>query len=759
MEGRYPVKKLAVLTLLPYLLFTGYVAWTTVTAGQEASFNFSSFGVIGSAIFFITAAALVLILTTKLEFAMPAQVLPVAQNSEMFDAMMASAVYAVIHLTTERDSSGRVIDFTVSAANGKACALLGIDLAAVHGKALRETPLHQPSFDLHAKCQAVVESGDPLEHDVKMVCAGGQAHWIREQIFAAQGGIALVCKDISDRKHIELENRNSRTLLETLIDYLPAAVYAHSMRKTDLGKMVVWNKTAEIVTGFPVSDVMGKKFTEVFPKDIADHYRDASQRMANDPMVVDRAEQPLRRPDGELRYLREISVPVFNEENEVEYVLGISEDITSRRKQELDLRTKQAELVATNDASPLGLFRINPGGQCIYVNRTCEEMSGLVGLDTIGRGWIELVHPDDRWMLLRAWRRTYRTRETFQGIYRFIRPDDRMIWTSLKIAPIIVDHEIKGYAGSIDDITNRRNAELALRQRELHLRTIADTVPAQVAYVGADERFHFTNLAFERAFDVPREMLNGMTMRELFGDSLYGRIRPYIAQALAGDKTLFEVDEQRNGAYRCVETIYTPQFDHEGNGHIVGLHIMSTDITSKKLHERRLLQMTKVDSLTGLLNRSGFEQKLHEAMRVSRAHGVLMAIMYLDIDRFKLINDTYGHPIGDLLLKSFVGRLLRVLRSTDAVSRLGGDEFTIIMENFSRPEDAEQIAAKIRHAMQLPFIIEDLTLDVTTSIGLAYYRGGDISSEILIRQADEMLYAAKQAGRNTYRIATLQEAP
>jgi diguanylate cyclase (GGDEF)-like protein len=130
-----------------------------------------------------------------------------------------------------------------------------------------------------------------------------------------------------------------------------------------------------------------------------------------------------------------------------------------------------------------------------------------------------------------------------------------------------------------------------------------------------------------------------------------------------------------------------------------------------------------------------------------------MALMYLDIDRFKQINDRFGHNAGDALLRAFAGRLSQTLRSSDTVARLGGDEFTVIMEGLPRPEIASIVAAKIVEAMSTPFVIDQQTVNVTTSIGLAFYQGGATTVEGLVQQADVMLYQAKGAGRNNVQVA------
>jgi len=179
--------------------------------------------------------------------------------------------------------------------------------------------------------------------------------------------------------------------------------------------------------------------------------------------------------------------------------------------------------------------------------------------------------------------------------------------------------------------------------------------------------------------------------------------------------------------------------------------VMRQDVTAQKREKQRLLRLSQVDALTGLTNRAGFLQKLNDSMAYCRESASMMAVMYLDIDRFKPVNDTYGHAVGDALLKAFSARLSHTLRASDTVARLGGDEFTIIMERISKAEDAMAAAAKIVAAMQATFELEGIPVNVSTSIGLTFYRDEELSPAELLKRADVLLYEAKQAGRNTYR--------
>jgi len=184
---------------------------------------------------------------------------------------------------------------------------------------------------------------------------------------------------------------------------------------------------------------------------------------------------------------------------------------------------------------------------------------------------------------------------------------------------------------------------------------------------------------------------------------------------------------------------------------VIGFHVMRQDVTAQKREKQRLLRLSQVDALTGLTNRAGFLQKLSDSMAYCRDNDAMMAVMYLDIDRFKPVNDTYGHAVGDALLKSFSSRLSHALRASDTVARLGGDEFTIIMERIGKPDDAKTAAAKIVSAMQLPFELEGIVVNVSTSIGVTFYRDEEVSPAELLKRADLLLYEAKQAGRNTFR--------
>jgi diguanylate cyclase (GGDEF)-like protein len=229
-------------------------------------------------------------------------------------------------------------------------------------------------------------------------------------------------------------------------------------------------------------------------------------------------------------------------------------------------------------------------------------------------------------------------------------------------------------------------------------------------------------------------------------------------RALAGETLTFEEDDTSADVERTFEVVYIPQLYEDGGG-VMGFHVMRQDITAQKREKQRLLRLSQIDALTGLTNRAGFLQKLHDTMMAHRDNGDLMAVMYMDIDRFKPVNDTFGHSVGDSLLKAFSARLTHTMRASDTIARLGGDEFTIIMERIHRIDDAAALAAKIVTAMQTEFDLDGTVVSISASIGLAYFSGEDVSPAELLNRADVLLYEAKQAGRNTFRAGPALAPP
>jgi len=512
------------------------------------------------------------------------------------------------------------------------------------------------------------------------------------------------------------------------------------------------NERGASLLGATRDEIRGKRMIEVMPQMHGNGFLDIYKQVLATGLPVEEEFPVDFLPDRDVHWLHQQVVPI------TDGVAVTVRDITPRKEAELAMRKNQAELAAVNDASPLGLLRADATGHCTYVNRTFEFITGLTREEALGDAWMRAVHPNDRAVLKAALSHMAKTRLPYQDTLRCVHPDGMIIWVSFKIAAMTVDGNVYGYVGTVDDITHIRKSVNALRESEARLRTIADTLPAMVAYIDAAQVYRFHNLAYEREYNCNGTTVLGRSVRETVSDARYALLEPYIARALAGETLTFEEDDASADIERTFEVVYIPQLDEDG-ATVIGFHVMRQDITAQKREKQRLLRLSQIDALTGLTNRAGFLQKLHDTMASTRENNGLMAVMYMDIDRFKPVNDTFGHSVGDSLLKAFSARLTHTMRASDTIARLGGDEFTIIMERMHRIDDAAALAAKIVAAMQTEFDLDGTVVSISASIGLAYYRGEDVSPAELLNRADVLLYEAKQAGRNTFRAGPALPQP
>ncbi|GMV31483.1 MAG: hypothetical protein AMXMBFR59_36080 [Rhodanobacteraceae bacterium] len=575
----------------------------------------------------------------------------------------------------------------------------------------------------------------------------------RELRFAGREARLVMARDVTAERQairtIETSERRFRDLFEQSL----GLICTHDFD----GILLSINPAAAHALGYRVVELVGRSMLDLIPPALHGHYRDYLRRVVRNE--ADSGQLYVQHRDGSQR-IWEYNNRVLHDDHDEPFVMGYALDITDRRLYEHRLREQQAELEAVNDASPLGLFRADLDGAFRYVNRAFERMSGLRSDEAAETGWLGAVHPDDRERVAGEWRRAVAARARFQSRLR-LRPDDgQTVWVSVLAAPLVVEGEITGYTGSVEDVTARHLAEEQLRRNEQRLRTIADAMPAMIAYADAGLRFQFANVAYERAYGGDRSRIIGRHARSVLDDATFRRREPYLKQALAGQRVVFEDEEHRDGVYTCLEITYIPQWDDE-HTQVLGVHAMAQDITRKKVEEQRWIQAAEMDSLTGLANRAGFLVRLERALARSRDQHSMLVVMYLDIDHFKQVNDTHGHAVGDAVLRLFAERLGSVLRPSDVLGRLGGDEFTVLIEGMRRSQYAAAAAAKIVAAMRKPFVLpqHDLTLSLSTSVGVAVtLDDADMTAAALLQLADEALYETKSAGRDGYRVRATENA-
>ncbi|AZZ91735.1 diguanylate cyclase [Hahella sp. KA22] len=323
------------------------------------------------------------------------------------------------------------------------------------------------------------------------------------------------------------------------------------------------------------------------------------------------------------------------------------------------------------------------------------------------------------------------------------------------------EQELTRLNQSLEQRVHQRTQELSdslkvLEASERKLKTITDNLPVLVAYADRQERYQFNNAVYKKWLSLEPQDLHGRTIAEILGAARYSEAYPHIQKALAGQYVSFEIHQVVDDRQRHYEVNYIP--DSNTHGDICGFFIMIADITEHKEHEKGLRWQLQHDHLTGALNRQGLKTLLELAVDRAGRSRTGIAVMFLDLDHFKSINDTYGHDAGDVLLRATADRLMMTVRKTDSIARIAGDEFVAVLETITHPkQDAAYIANKIHTALQEPVLLSDgRHIHVTASIGVAVAMGNrSLTPEKLVARADEAMYQAKRQGRNAFVILAM----
>ena len=293
----------------------------------------------------------------------------------------------------------------------------------------------------------------------------------------------------------------------------------------------------------------------------------------------------------------------------------------------------------------------------------------------------------------------------------------------------------------------RSTSEERLATQTSILNTVVDEIPAAMAIWDRSYRYRLVNKAFERWRERPRESVIGRTIVEVTGEKEYAVSKPWIERAMAGEAVSFE-KEYEEGDVRHIKASYSPLFMSDGS--VGGVVAVAHDITIHHEERARLKRLAERDALTKLLNRPAFELWLSE--RITADDGNQLAVLYIDLDHFKPVNDQYGHAAGDAVLQEFAKRLQRVIRPTDVAARLGGDEFGVALCGIRSHADAQLVADKIISEIRAPMLIGKDHIVVGASVGVATNASREGTWQTLIQHADEMLYRVKRSGRGRSQI-------
>ena len=402
-------------------------------------------------------------------------------------------------------------------------------------------------------------------------------------------------------------------------------------------------------------------------------------------------------------------------------------------------------------------------GDPIYVSPQIRDLMGIPAEEWLDGfdGWERRMHPDDR-HTIETYRQTVQSGEPYSAQYRMRGLDGRTRWFRDDAVAVRDEHGVpKMIQGVIFDVTEQKDAENALLASEARFREMLENVRLAAVITDPSGTIVFCNDYFAELSGWWTDELIGRPWIETFTPEEDRELETRASQAIDRGTIMAHYESSivtRTGERRLFSWNNTLLRDADGN--VFGQASLGEDITDRRRAEEELERLAYHDPLTGLPNRILFQEHLEVALARAQRAGRGVAVLYVDLDDFKLVNDSFGHGAGDELLREVAQRLAGSTRATDVVARQGGDEFLILIADVDGAESAEEdvcdvarrVAEHVRVALQRPMVLADTEIYTSASLGISIYPLDAEDAESLLKHADIAMYKAKESGRDGYQL-------
>jgi diguanylate cyclase (GGDEF)-like protein/PAS domain S-box-containing protein len=426
-------------------------------------------------------------------------------------------------------------------------------------------------------------------------------------------------------------------------------------------------------------------------------------------------------------------------------------EITERKVAEETLRASEERfrLLAENATDVIYYYSFFPTPRFEYVSPSTIAVTGYTPENYYADPelLLNMVHPEDRHLFEEAMQPS-RAFVKSPPTLRLRHKDGRVIWAETRQKPIYdSEGSVVAVEGIARDITERKRAEDVLKESEKFVLQLLENFPnGSVNVYDTDLRYMFAEGKGLEQEGMSPQVLVGKTIDELFDKPSADFVRPYYQRAFSGETVEFEL--------ALGEQVYSINAAplHIQQGKVLSVIAVAQNVTERKRLERQLQYQAYHDSLSGLPNRHLFLDYLEQALKRAERREGKVAVLLMDMDNFKLVNDSLGHEAGDQLLVAVCRRLQSCLRTEDILARFGGDEFVLLMEDITYPEDVARITNRIAEELRKPFEIDGREVFTAISIGIALSTSGQDMPEELLRNADMAMYQAKAEGTFKYRV-------
>ena len=604
---------------------------------------------------------------------------------------------------------------------------------------------------LRAAGDGAMAGDGAFDHEFRINRSDGTERIVHTQAEVIRGSAGVVIglrgahHDVTAQRHAEAALRASearhRAMVETAVDAIVTATAA--------GTIATFNPGAERMFGYSAADAIGQPLTMLMPERFrGPHLAGMGRYLSTDESRVlgGTVELVGRRRDG-VEFPLELSLGRV-EDGSGRFVTGILRDITERKVAEATLAASETRFRAMVQNSSDLITVTTAGGQLLYESPAIDQLLGYNPAERAGESIFDLIHPDDQHraevVLARVLAHPERP-ATIEVRLRHRDGTDRHVETIL--TNLLADPNVGGIVGNTRDVTERKVAEDARRLALAAWRRSFDALPDHLCILDRSGTILQANKTMRDRFEPVHGDLIGLDYRLCYCGTATPEVQPPCVAVLAGGPAVGTEMQLATmpGWYHVAS--YPIDIDRERQGAISVVR----DITDRKEAEDALAYLALHDPLTDLPNRRLFDDRLARALDAATGSGEGVAVLLLDLDRFKVVNDSLGHAAGDELLVAAGRRLTRVLRRRDTLARFGGDEFVVLLDGVGSEAEAVATGERLVGALRAPFRVSGQEVYVGGSVGVACHDGvGDHHD--LVRQADAALHRAKAAGRGAVAV-------
>ncbi|KAB8129337.1 EAL domain-containing protein [Gracilibacillus oryzae] len=531
-----------------------------------------------------------------------------------------------------------------------------------------------------------------------------------------------------------------------VFDNIPDPILVTEFQADGFIAIVAANNAAVLHFDYTVDELMSKTLKDVTVQDIWEKMNKIDIQSFLEKKYAKFESVHIKKDGSKIPV--SVTLRLLSLKNDRTLIINRFQDISDKKDIQTLLETTDQQLQSLFTYNPDIIFMLDENGVFININPAGEDILKYKTAEILKKSYTDFVHPDDRARTIQEFNDVL-NQQTVQTKLKIIDHHDQVLQLDITAVPIIINNKVDGAIGVARDITKEREVKEKLLISEQRYRSVLENNIDAVLSFDLGGRFTYVNEATEKMMGYTEAELKGEPFIEYIVPEEKARTISEYSKVLNGKAVQYETcmfNKQKDRVYLHVTVIPIMV-----NGNLTGVHCIGKDITELKQYEEKLNYMAYHDYLTKLPNQHYFHTKIKEAINTAIEQRSHFSLFFIDLDRFKALNDALGHDYGNMLLKNVARRLKRYIPENAHIFRYGGDEFIILLEDTTK-EKATELVEYLMNQLIKPYDLDEMEIVVTPSIGISMYPRDGKDRKTLIKKADNAMYHVKRTGKSNYQF-------